>query len=87
MIDIETIQQLLITAAWLVPVIAAVVQVVKVTWPKLDGRFTPVISLVVGVAVSLVVIGLTPIAGFAGLIFGLTASGLYDIGKKTVAGV
>jgi hypothetical protein len=86
MIDVNTIQELLIAAAWLVPVITGIVQVIKTTFPSLDQRFIPILSLLTGILAGTVVLGFSLTGGFAGLIFGLTASGFYDLGKKTVAG-
>lgn len=86
MIDINTIQELLVTAAWLVPVITAMVQVIKTAWATLPDRFVPLLSVVVGVVFGIVFIGWGLTGIFAGLIFGLTSSGFYDLGKKTLAG-
>jgi hypothetical protein len=86
MIDINTVQELLITASWVVPIIAGLVQVIKSAVPAIDGRFTPLLSVVVGLGLGISVVGLTVTGGFVGVVFGLTASGLYDLGKKTIAG-
>lgn len=86
MIDVNTIQELLIAAAWLVPVITGLVQVIKGAFENFPPRLIPVLSLVVGIILGSVVLGFSITGVFAGLVFGLTASGFYDLGKKTVAG-
>jgi hypothetical protein len=86
MIDINTIEQLLITGAWIVPVITALVGVIRATFWRIDERYLPAISLLVGVFLGILLIGFTIVGAFAGMIFGLTASGFYDLGKKTIAG-
>lgn len=86
MIDINTIQELLIAAAWLVPVITGLVQVIKGAFETFPARLVPVLSLATGMVLGAVVLGFSMTGVFAGLVFGLTASGFYDLGKKTVAG-
>ncbi len=86
MIDITTIQELLIAAAWLVPVITGLVQVIKGSFEAFPTRLVPILSIAVALVLSSVVLGFSMTGVFAGLIFGLTASGFYDLGKKTVAG-
>ena len=85
MIDVTTIQQLLVTAVFIVPITIGLTQVIKTAMPAIDSRFGPLLSLVIGIALGIFIIG--GAHGFlAGLIFGLAASGSYDLGKKTIAG-
>jgi hypothetical protein len=87
MIDINTMEQLLLNAAWIVPVITGLVQVIRVaTNNALYERYLPALSVVIGVILGIVVIGVGVPGIIAGLIFGLSASGFYDLGKKTIAG-
>ncbi len=69
-----------------VPVIIALVEVVKKTCPNLDGRWYPLIAIGLGVVSNL---GLAyvqggipyPVAAAWGILTGLTASGLFSSGK------
>jgi predicted RND superfamily exporter protein len=72
-----------------VPVIVALVQVFKAF--VTDERFWPLIAIVVGVAWNVAVGYITrqdlAVAGVTGIVVGLAASGLYDVGRgvgKTV---
>lgn len=85
MIDIQTIQELLVTVAWAAPIVTALVQVIKVTL-NLGSRWMPATAVAVGAVVGLLVVGITPTGAFVGVIFGLASSGLYDLGKKTIKG-
>lgn len=85
LVDIQTVTELITTAAWATPLVTGLVQVIKTTL-KLESRWVPATSVATGVAVALLVIGLTPTAAIVGIIFGLTASGLYDFGKRTISG-
>lgn len=84
-IDATTIQELLVTFAWLTPILVALVRVIRVTF-KVADRYVPGVSVLVGIAGGLLFVGLTPLGAAVGVILGLTASGLYDVGKKTVLG-
>lgn len=87
MIDINTMQELLVSAAWIVPVITGLVQVIRVaSGNAIYERFLPLVSLVIGVILGGLTIGWSVLGILAGLIFGLSASGFYDLGKKTIAG-
>ena len=76
------------TTTIFIPVITALVEVVKRAL-KLNSRFLPILSIVFGILIAFLVQGQTifgleietmtiPITIFAGLILGLTASGLYS---------
>lgn len=83
MIDIITVQQVLVTAAWCVPIVVALTQLVKTTL-DISSRFAPIVSVALGLGVSFLVGDVTPVTALVGIIFGLTASGLYDVGAKTI---
>ena len=85
MIDVNTLQDLLVSAIWLVPVITGVTQVIITASGEFPSRFKPLLSVAIGMSITGVVYG-DPTGLFAGMIFGLTASGLYDLGKKTLLG-
>jgi hypothetical protein len=85
MIDINTMQELLINAAWIVPVITGLVQVIK-AWNTINEKYLPAVSIVIGVIIGGFAIGWSIIGIIGGIIFGLSASGFYDLGKKTIAG-
>lgn len=82
-IDANTIQQILLQVTWLVPVVIALVAVLRVTFNIAD-RFVPGTSVLCGIAAGLLFVGLSVVGGAVGLLIGLSASGLYDFGKKTV---
>ena len=76
--------EITITFGVLTAITVGLVQILKSF--KIDARINPVFAILMG-------IGLCGLAGlvfpqviFAGLVMGLTASGLYDVGKKTVLG-
>lgn len=73
-----------------VPVVVALVEVVKGVVPGLGERWYPVVSLVVGVgfnvAVSWYLGGDLFLAGVTGLVAGLAASGLYSGGRAVAHG-
>jgi hypothetical protein len=86
----NTMTQLLIIALAILPFATGLTQGVKIVFPKLDSRFYPVISIVVGVAVGALASLITKdytITNLmiAGGIAGMSACGLYDIviTKKT----
>lgn len=85
LVDINTVTEFIVTAAWVVPLVTGLVQVIKNSF-YIDPRWVPATSLLIGVAMGLLVIGFTPTAAIVGIIFGLTSSGLYDVGKKTISG-
>ncbi len=71
-----------------VPVIVALIEVLKRAWPELDGRWLPLASLLLGLALNLAVgwtLELAPQEALAlGLVAGLAASGLYSQGKTVL---
>lgn len=83
MLDPNTIQELLISVAWLTPVLVALVAVVRKT-TNLTDRWVPLTSVVLGAVLGIVAVDLSITGGFAGVIIGLTASGLYDNGRSVL---
>lgn len=64
----------------LIPITLGVTAIAKKLLPfKEVNKVSPLISLVVGVAASLLVIGLTRQAAIVGIIVGLSASGLWSV--------
>lgn len=85
MIEEKIIFDTIIATAWIVPVITGLVQVIKGgNW--IVEKYLPLVSIAVGIALSLVVVGSSMLGVLVGLMFGLAASGFYDLGKKTIAG-
>jgi hypothetical protein len=68
-------------AVAVVPIIIALVQVIKMTMPKLDNRFAPILSIGIGILVAFLLKhnseNLTNII-LEGVLYGLSASGLYS---------
>ena len=69
-----------------IPIIAALVQIAK-GWVT-DRRWWPVLAIVFGLALNMVIAVPTSAdmvrAGIVGLVAGLGAAGLYDVGKRTI---
>lgn len=84
--NIETIKSLITNATWCLPIVTGLVQIFKWTFPKLNTRFIPAVSIVLGIATSLLIIECTAIGVVVGIILGLGATGLWEFGKTTVAG-
>lgn len=78
--DINILNDL--AASWslvLIPIVAGVVEVLKRFIPDaLTTRWTPVLSLVVSIGLSMLVIGTTRQAAVTGVVIGLSSSGLYS---------
>jgi hypothetical protein len=68
-------------AVAVVPIIIALVQVIKMTMPKLDSRFAPILSIAMGILVAFLLKhdtqNLTNVI-LEGVLYGLSASGLYS---------
>lgn len=65
-----------------IPVIVGVLEVIKRT--GLDTRYVPALSLLLGAAVSVALEGITVPAVLQGLMYGLSACGLYSGTKATL---
>jgi len=74
------------TAGLLIPAVAGLTQIFHPF--KIPQRFMPVISIAIGIGLVFLVGLVEPIRLniMAGIVIGLSASGLYDVVKKTVAG-
>jgi len=72
-----------------IPIIAALVQIAK-GW-IVDARVWPLLAVVIGIVLNLVVAGATSgdlwRAGIVGLVAGLAAAGLYDVGHTSANSV
>ena len=83
-------QQILITAGVVAPIISAIVNVAKAQF-KLDGKQVSTLALVLGVVVGLtyaatIVRGDYAVYGRGGLIAGLSAIGYYELAFKNKKG-
>lgn len=83
MINPNTIQELLVAMAWVTPVLIALVGVIRSTF-KVADRYVPLLSVVLGIGAGLLLVEFNILGGVVGVIIGLSASGLYDVGKKTL---
>ncbi len=68
----------------LVPVVVGVVKAIKMA--NLPSRWAPLASLVLGVVGAFLIGDLSFASALQGIVVGLSASGLYDVGNKTVLG-
>ena len=67
----------------LVPVIVGLVEIVKRL--GMPSRFCPVLAVVLGIGLSFAGLHPSPLETILeGVVAGLSASGLYDVGKKTL---
>ncbi len=82
----KEIIELAVSASWLIPLTTALVEVVKRTIQRDITRWVPIISILFGIASSLVVVSNSPIGVVIGLMVGLSACGLYEVGKTTIVG-
>lgn len=82
--DINTIQAVLTKVAVLAPVTTGLVQVVKVS--GLPSRFLPLAALAIGAIFGYVFVAASSLGVLAGLVLGLSAVGLFEFGKTTIAG-
>jgi hypothetical protein len=84
--DLKTITDL--TESWgilLIPLVLAITSMVKGFLPdNISGKWSPVVSVLAGIAGGLLVIGVSRQGVLTGLIIGLSASGLYSGSKSVV---
>lgn len=70
-------------------IVAAITGVIKKA-SGLPGRFTPLLSMVIGIIVGVfaATMNVTPLlqGAWLGLVAGLMASGAYDVAKRTIKG-
>jgi MFS family permease len=79
----QTILRIASEAVLVLPIVIGLTEVVKRT-ELIGHRFTPLVSIVFGLIIASIVHGVSVLAILAGLIYGLSASGLYS-GTKTLA--
>ena len=82
MIDLFTIQDLLGTAMWAVPLVAGLTEVIKRT-VSVDKKYMSAISVLIGIIIGLLISGPTASGAIIGVIIGLSATGLWEVGKTT----
>jgi len=68
----------------LIPILVGFGQVLKIA--GIPSRFLPLVLLVIAVILAFIAEGFGVIQLLTGATAGLSASGLYDLGKKTIAG-
>lgn len=66
----------------IIPILVGLVEIAKKV--GLSGKYSSILSLLLGIGLSLLLKGLSLEAGIQGLVFGLSASGLYSGGKAMV---
>lgn len=82
---IDTLFELAKGAIVLVPLVTGLVEVAKRAF-KIGQRFMPLTAVILGLVAGLLFVEVSVIGGGVGVILGLAACGLWDFGKKTVAG-
>lgn len=86
MISLSVFSELVTTALVLIPFVTGIVQLVKMTFDLKTGRFIPLISVIAGAGTSLALIQLSVTGALVGVAIGLAATGLYEVGKTSIAG-
>lgn len=84
--DYSLFQATMISAIWIVPIVTAVVELIKKTFGICDTRYIPIISAVVGLVAGLAIVSFSLLGGLVGLMIGLAATGLFEISKTSIAG-
>lgn len=70
--------------AVLIPIVTGVVQAIKMA--GISSRFAPVLSLIIGIAGAFLIGGMDTVSALAGVVAGLSASGLFSGVKATFKG-
>lgn len=70
---------------WVLPVYVAINELIKKVLPNLNTRFIPLINLVLGfTAYPMIEAESLYVKIFACVVLGLSAGGLFDLGKRTI---
>lgn len=70
---------------WVLPVYVAINELIKKVLPNLNTRFIPLINLVLGFTAWPMIDNTSIyIKCFACIVLGLSAGGLFDLGKRTI---
>lgn len=83
--DIDTVSIMLGKVAVFAPITVALVKAVNMT-EVVPSRLLPLVAVIIGVAFGWFFVSASAVGVFAGLALGLTAVGLFEFGKTTVAG-
>lgn len=75
----------LFTGMWLIPVLTAVAQLIKITFPKIT-RYISLIVALIGIGAGIGIVQVSILGALVGLAFGLSATGLYEIGSTAIKG-
>lgn len=81
-IGLETFKDLIETALVIVPLVTGLTTVVKRTL-ELEKRYVPATAVVIGALAGIVVIEFSLAGGTAGIVVGLAATGLWEVGKQS----
>ena len=68
----------------IIPAIIGIVSVCKGI--GLPSRWAPVVSIILGITFATFAMGIGLNTLYVGIVIGLMASGLWDVGKKTIGG-
>ena len=79
----EIINEIIKVAIPVSPIVAGLVQTIKKT-KKVKSIYLPVLSVAIGLTLSLTFIGLNLFASAVGIVSGLMASGMYNAMKKDI---
>lgn len=86
MIDLNTLQELVLGYGIIaLPLVVGLVEVVKKT-TKVSERWQPLTSVIIGLLVGLIIVSFSITGAVVGVIIGLSATGLWEFGKTTIAG-
>jgi hypothetical protein len=82
--DIDTIQTLLVKVAIFSPIVIGLVSVARVS--GVPARWLPLTSLIIGMIFGVLFVAFSLLGLLCGIALGLSAVGLYEFGRTTVAG-
>jgi uncharacterized protein (UPF0254 family) len=85
-LTMEAIKEIAVFASFFVPLVTGIVAAIKLALPDGAKRYMPAAAILIGMAMAMIVFGFTVPGAVAGIIIGLGATGLWEIGKTTIAG-
>jgi|GEM_PF-4734934 hypothetical protein len=79
--NVDQFEKLITGIAILIPVVTAIVGMVKATG-YMSKEFTPFLAALIGAGLAIAIVDVTLIVALAGFVTGLSSVGLYEAGKQ-----
>lgn len=86
MFDLNTFNELAIASLPLAAFITAIVAAIKTSFKIENARPIPAVATVVGAAIGFLLVQANGLGILVGIALGLSSTGLYEVGKTTIAG-